>query len=104
MLNRFKKTVISDETLVIVQVLSKDAQKALSIIRHVESGHPTSFLLRFDPSANKENVEIVKEPLTADALSQHARDLAVSLKEVGYRKNHHSFLVEKFAPQRKIPK
>ena len=46
LIHRYEKLVISDETLVIVQVKSADVPKALSILRHVESGHPTSFLLR----------------------------------------------------------
>lgn len=86
-LNRFKKLVISDETLVIVQMDSQDVSKALSILRHVESGHPTSFLLRSAPPEFKEKAELVKEPLTIDALNEHAKELASSLKEVAYKKS-----------------
>lgn len=84
-LNRFKKMVISDETLVIVQVHSKDVSRALAILRHVESGHPTSFLLRSDEVESIERTELINEPLTMDVLSEHAKEIAFSLKNVGYR-------------------
>ena len=87
-LNRFKKLVIRDETLVIVQVHSKDVSRALSILRHVESGHPTSFLLRTGVAESQEKAELIKEPLTTDALCEHAKELAGTLKEVGYKKTN----------------
>ena len=85
-LNKFKKLVIRDETLVIVQVHSEDVHRALSILRHVESGHPTSFLLRSLPDESKEKAELVKEPLTTEALGEHAKELADTLKEIEYKK------------------
>lgn len=87
-INKLKKLVISDETLVVVQVDSKDVHKALTILRHVESGHPTSFLLRPNVFDQKESLELIKEPLTIDALSEHARLLANNLKEVEYKKSY----------------
>ncbi|MBN9377761.1 MAG: protein ndvB [Chlamydiales bacterium 38-26] len=89
LIHRYEKLVISDETLVIVQVKSADVPKALSILRHVESGHPTSFLLRPYCSEQNEKVEIVKEPLTMEALNEQAQALAMTLKDVEYKKNRH---------------
>jgi cyclic beta-1,2-glucan synthetase len=85
-LGEFKKLVISDETLVIAQIDDANVAKALSILRHVESGHPTSFLLRPEEYDPLEKVTIIKEPLTADTLAEHAKEIASSLKEVGYHK------------------
>lgn len=92
-LDRFKNLVISDETLVIVQSSSKDVAQALSLLRHVKSGHPTSFLLRSKTSEFSEKADIVKEPLTMEALNDQARHLAESLKEVIYRKKRLSPLL-----------
>src|SRR5262249_18012171 len=81
-LNRFKKWVISDETLVIAQVNSHDVRKALAILRHVESGHPISFLLRSATFApfEQEAEEQFKEPLTAEQMSERAQKLSHTLK------------------------
>ena len=98
--NKFKRLVISDETLIIVQVHSQDVQRTLSILRHVESGHPTSFLLRskIDPQEKDELLEVkaadFHEPLTSDALNEHARELAASLKDVGRKKSRKVLLLK----------
>lgn len=85
-LKKFKTLVISDETLVLVQIHSKDVPKALSILRHVESGHPTSFLLRSGSTEIKTQAEFNKEPLTFEALVEHARQMAGALGPIDHRK------------------
>lgn len=88
LLNKYKKLVISDETLVIVQINMEEVPKALSILRHVESGHPSTFLLRSELGESNEKLELVKDPLTTEALADHARELAATLKDVNYKKSH----------------
>lgn len=86
-LNKFKKLVISDETLVLVQIDPEDVPKALSILRHVKSGHPTSFLLRAEMLERSQKPDLVREPLTIDALIEQARKAAIDFKEVSYVKS-----------------
>lgn len=88
LLRQYTKLVISDETLVLVQVQPKDVSLVLSILRHVESGHPTSFLFRFTDFTVKtqEFPELVKEPLTVEQMSEHASRLAAILKEFNYER------------------
>lgn len=86
-IKKYANLVVSDETLVLVQVLPKNVSSVLSVFRHVESGHPTSFLIRNnkDRSLNTLNPpHTVTEPLTNEQLIEHARELASSLKDVGY--------------------
>lgn len=84
-LNRFKELIIGDETLVIAQISPKELRQALSVLRQVESGHPTSFLLRAEKFCLPAKEEIVKEPLTLEEMDKKATELALSLKHVGHK-------------------
>lgn len=86
LINQFKKLVISDEILIIALVEAKEVSNALAVLRHVETGHPTSVLLwagKYEPS---EQIEFFIEPLTLEALTEHAKKTALSLGSVGIRK------------------
>lgn len=88
-LNKFKNRVIRDETLVLVQIHSKEVRKVLSILRNVESGHPISFLLRQDSLEENSEEELPKEPLTTDQLQEHAIQLAESLQKITKKTSLH---------------
>lgn len=83
-LNKFKTRVIRDETLVIVQLKSPDVRRVLAILREVESGHPTSFLLRSDIFSQQHVEDLPKEPLTSDQLHVRAIQLAESLRSIDH--------------------
>lgn len=88
--DRFKKLLIKDETLIIAEIDSKEVRRALGILRRVESGHPVSFLLRCDRFKIPDREEIIKEPLTAEEMSNRAAQLALSLTEVSVHTSHFS--------------
>lgn len=87
-LKKLKDRVISDEILIIVQITSKETAKVLSILRHVESDHPVSFLLRTEGNIYKEKevLELIKEPLTTDEIQAQAVNLALKLQDIVYSK------------------
>ncbi len=87
LINRYKSCVLRDETLLLVQIRDKDVRQVLNILRLVESNHPTSFLLRYEPKIRFErDQEFIKEPLTLDNLQEQAKQLAKSFKKVNYKK------------------
>lgn len=97
LIQKYAKLVINDETLVLVQVKPKDVSESLSILRRVESGHPTSFLLRSDDnsiSSIKESAQLVAEPLTTEQMNEHAIELAKSLQNVGYTRERDTVLLK----------
>lgn len=84
LLKRFERWVIRDETLIIVQVHASQVPQALKLLRHVESGHPLSFLLRKPVYTidEKEKESIISEPLTLEQSEQSASQLAAALQNV----------------------
>lgn len=78
-INKFKNLILDHEVLVLAKIHPRDERRALEILRHVESGHPLSFLLRPErlPAFDKE--QIIKEPLPLEQLNQRAINLAESL-------------------------
>ncbi len=93
-LKPFVERVIRDETLVIVRIRSTEAPLALKLLRHVESGHPLSFLLRSPHFESRlENETLIKEPLTFEEMEASAYKLAGLLQQVSIRKTpDHPFL------------
>ena len=87
LVKKYTSLVVSDETLVMVQVSPKDVSSVLTIFRHVESGHPVFFLIRptSDRALDRLNIpNLIKEPLTTEQMGEHAKELASLLKDVGY--------------------
>ena len=94
-LKHFEEWVIRDETLVIVQVHAAQVPLALKILRHVESGHPLSFLLRSPAfvTCATDKEALCKEPLTMEQAEASAHQLASALSKVGIsRTRDHPFL------------
>lgn len=82
----YKKRVIVDEILVLVEVSQRDVREVLSILRNVKTGHPVTFLLR-PPNLSEKNIELPSVPLTMEELEGQARKLAQSLGPVNLDKN-----------------
>ena len=93
-LNRFKQWIIRDEILVITEI-PKNATKALAILRHVESGHPYSYLLRPQVGGDfsEDESEMFNEPLTLENLNEQAKVLAASLQNAAVDKEKTNFLL-----------
>jgi len=79
-LERLKKRVLTDEVLVIVQVKSPLISKVLAILRQVKTGHPFSFLLRSEILNEQKIIELPKEPLTLEQLSNLALTTANAME------------------------
>ncbi|MBA3815306.1 MAG: protein ndvB [Parachlamydiaceae bacterium] len=92
--NRFKKLLVGDETLIIAEINTKDVREALGLLREVESGHPISFLLRCDHFPPSDREGIINEPLTAEEMNEKAAQLALSLNQVGTRVSHYPSLLK----------
>jgi cyclic beta-1,2-glucan synthetase len=84
-IKKFKRWVLRDETLIIVQLDSRDVHQVLNILRHVESGHPVSFLLRAAMDETEQLRKIPREPLTVDLLQERAMGLAKLLQPVSVK-------------------
>lgn len=96
LLSNLKQTVVRDETLIIAVLESNQTQKALEILREVETGHPVSFLLRGESSSKLSQPEAFrKDPLTLDGLIEHAASFASSLGRVNGKKTGKTPLLEK---------
>lgn len=93
--NIFKKRVVIDEILIIVQVNQSNVREVLAILREVKSGHPVTFLLRPD-MFEEVCVEIPSEPMTLEMLRQEASTLAISLQQTSIGKNNSQTLMERF--------
>lgn len=92
LLHRAKQWIIREETLVLVQIPREQVRKAINILRHVESGHPTSFLLY--PEADEPREELpLKEPLTTELLNERAKELAALIKNIPLKKSHDQILL-----------
>lgn len=104
LIRRFKQWVIRDETLIIVQIDSKDIAQALALLRKVESGHPLSFLLRSDTLKSYENQEQEGslEPLTAEQMHIRACTLALQLQKVARKKSSRRSLLQNLAESERI--
>lgn len=79
-----EEKVISDENLVVVQIEASQTPHALKILRHVESGHPISFLLRsaaFEPFEFQES-DLIKEPLSTQLLQERAKAIAYGMGDL----------------------
>ena len=72
-----------NETLVFIQVKSYlHVPETLLLLRHVESGHPTSFLIgseSFTPYANK--AELIKEPLNLEQMHDN-NPFSLAIEEI----------------------
>ncbi len=94
--NRYKNSVVCDETLILAKVHEKDIRKALNIIRKVESFHPISFLLRKESLKNTiKEEEPLQEPLSTENLQNYAIKLARQLKNISYKKTSNNPLRER---------
>lgn len=79
-INTFKKRVIVNEILLIVEVKDKDIREAMSILRHVKSGHPVTFLLR-EAMFEKSDIELPSELMTLDMQREAAYKLSSTLQQ-----------------------
>ncbi|CCB86235.1 protein ndvB [Parachlamydia acanthamoebae UV-7] len=89
-LSHFNNCVLKNEILIISQVKPKDISVALSILRHVESGHPLSFLLQPEPKHEQiKTLSCTLEPLSTHSLEDIAAHFAQSIGNVSTLKTHH---------------
>lgn len=98
----YKSLLITDETLVVAEINSKNVRQALAILREVETGHPVSFLIRCNRFLTSDREEIIKESLTAEEMSVKAAQLALSFKEVGMKSPHYPSLLKSLRQSEKI--
>lgn len=82
LLQKFQRWVIRDEIFVVVQLPSDNVKKVLNVLRHVESRHPATFLLRAELTSLNEGKDLPREPLTMDLLKSRAILAAKSLQSV----------------------
>ncbi len=83
-LARYLESVLKGETLIIAQMDDADVRHGLHILRHVESDHPITFLLRgesFEEFENDQN--FVNEPATIEQLEAEAVRLAKLEQHLG---------------------
>ncbi len=77
LLDAYKNRVVMHEILIIVEVRQASVRDVLTILRQVESGHPFTFLLR--PALfEKDDIEILTEPLSLEQLKEQATQAATS--------------------------
>lgn len=102
-INKFKNRVISNEILVIVAVEDTDIREALTILRHVKSGHPVTFLLR-DAMVQKSNVEVPEELMTPDMQREEAYKLSSTLEQTTVNNADGYKLIKRFKKSSKMLK
>ncbi|MBA3957039.1 MAG: protein ndvB [Parachlamydiaceae bacterium] len=95
--------LVRDEILVIVEVNGVDVRRVLDILRHVETGHPLSFLLRSEVFAEEDkHFDLVREPMTVEQLRNHAMNLAESLPAVKKKTTHDQPLLQRLKSNKKM--
>ena len=94
-LNRFKTSVLRNETLIIVQIQDKHVRNGLNILRAIDSDNPITFLLRsetFEKIESTESLDKEIETVTTDQLEERAAKLASELKKTKIEKTKDHYL------------
>ncbi len=94
-IEKFKKILVVEEILVVIQVGQKEGRQVLAILRQVKSGHPVTFLLRAPIFEKSDELFTAKEPLTLEQLNHQTLTLAQTLKETTINKDRAQPLLER---------
>jgi len=96
LIRTYQSCVLKGETLVVVLLKDKEVRKVLTLLRHVESDHPISFLLKPDRHYKDKGPPCeLKEPLTTEQLQLHAQELAKEYSRVSFEGNRGNLLLRR---------
>lgn len=103
-LTRYKRWVIRDETLVLVQVERRHVSQVMKILREVETDQPISFVIKAESTYDliSQMERQPTEPLTIEQLKEHAAALAKSLSHIEPPKKAEYLLLNRLKKSEKI--
>lgn len=81
-INKYQACVLIDEVLIILQVKPPQVKEAIALMRHVQTGHPITFLLKsVIGEENEDSLTLPAEPQMAEHAADHAIALAKKLEK-----------------------
>lgn len=100
----YKRWVIRDETLVLVQVERRHVSQVMKILREVETDQPISFVMKAESTYDliSQMERQPTEPLTIEQLKEHAAALATSLSSIEPPKKREYLLLNRLKKSEKI--